>query len=129
METIKEIAEDMLCDQWDQAEHDDVPFTTAVEFIDYAFEEANINNTLPGYESHNKAMQVLMDDRITVGEILDERGEYVPCNPFLNPTGFLVFCVQYTAAKMVNNGEFDLETGLLARQERSSREFHESEDA
>lgn len=113
MDTIKDLAADMLRDMYEQSVRDDVLFTTAQEFVDYVFAEANTDNALPGYESAEAAMQVLTDDKATVDKILEERGKYIPDNPFADPAGFLVFCVEYTAAKMVNNNEFDMETGEL----------------
>ncbi len=104
---IRDIARDFLLDAVDTARGDEETFANEDEFLDYAFGAHELDNTLPGYESHDAAMAVLTYDRLYVGERL-EQADW-PINPFDNPTGALVWLVRDAATVMVYNGEIDMD--------------------
>ena len=106
-EDIYSIAKDILEDQLDVAISDDEQFEDDDQFLDYAFGTYEIDNTIPGYESHDAALSVLCYDRLYAGEQLEEAGW--PINPFNNPTGALVWLTRRAAERIVYAGQINLE--------------------
>ena len=103
MENIKNIAEDFLDDAIDAAKFDERKFFSWSEFVEDAFFEAAANNVLPGYDNDDVAANVLFDNRLFVGKFVDDVVRScgsLPVNPFLNPTGFLVYMVTRVAEGM-----------------------------
>ena len=100
MENIKDIAKDFIADAIDAAKFDERKFASWHEFVEDAFSEATANNVLPCYDNDDVAFGVLSDNRIIVGEFLDSLGFTPSVNPFLNPTGFLVYIVSAFAEDM-----------------------------
>ena len=114
-EDIWSIAKDILEDQLDVARGDEETFENEDQFMDYAFGAYELDNTIPGYESHEEALKVLCYDRVFVGQRLAELGW--PKNPFENPTGTLVFLVRDVAEQIVYAGHVDLDDVITGPQD------------